>query len=150
MTLKWFLRNIVLNILLLVLLISSLLIHTGHISVLTPAQTQEKGVETLQILSKNPCMPDNKLKQKLDIGTLQYLNLRTILQKKRLMLHYDCDFKLTIQGKLYLSLKNPPKILEIQEAEPVEQRSQPHAQAKYYPNLTKDQLQLRKTQEPRQ
>jgi hypothetical protein len=120
MSLKWFLRNILLNLVLFSIMIAGFLVHLGYIDMLTPAQVEKKGQETLYLLHKEGCLPDKKLQSKLDLNFIQYTRLRKKLQIKRLMLHYDCGFKNTPLGKIHVRYQDPPRIQEYPQAKPTE------------------------------
>src|SRR6056297_2411632 len=96
-----FWRDIVLNIVLLIVFLVSIGFQTGVISPFTHTQVHEKSVETIRVIDTEYCVSNKRLKSHLDLNIVEHEILIQKLQKKSLILHYDCGFKNTLQGNFY-------------------------------------------------
>lgn len=98
-------RDILLNLFLFTVFLTAVGVQTGHITVLTHTQMQEKTNQTIHTLDKQHCLTFQELQNQLDMSRIEYEVFLRHIQKQKLILHYDCGFKLTAKGKIQAQLK---------------------------------------------
>lgn len=99
-------RDVIMNIILFSIFITGLAISTGHLSPFGQGEHHEKAVQAIQHIENNYCVQNKQLKQELNLNFIQHDYLIKSIQEKGLILHYDCGFKLTLQGNIYAQIKN--------------------------------------------
>lgn len=111
-------RDILLNFFLLLVFLTTLGVQTGYITVLNHTQMQEKTNQTIDILEKEHCLTFEQLQNKLNMSRIEYEVFLRDIQKDKLILHYDCGFKLTAKGQIEHKIRKnsfePDKLPKVQ------------------------------------
>ena len=110
-------RDIILNLILLTVFIYATLLHFGIISLDSPGQQHQKAVKTLDYIQEKGCTTSKELRNHLNHSIIHHELLIKEMQKKKLILHYECGLKTTLSGSI-LSRRQNWQFSQLQE-EPI-------------------------------